>query len=150
MEAPKRGKRKRLPNLMIVMWTGRLKTNALHEPQVVMTGHFWQVGWGKIALRVTLGMILRERNRPGVALSFVLCFGAERLSRQPWPVRREPAASWNRALEVPAFQFQPTEEVSYLNDAEVMRPRAKPFTTDGVWEFPAASVSALEIQTGSI
>jgi hypothetical protein len=39
--------------------------------------------------------------------------------------------------------------VSYLNDAEVMRPREKPFATNGVWEFPAASVSALEIQTGS-
>ena len=39
----------------------------------------------------------------------------------------------------------PTVEVSYLNDADVMRPREKPFASDGAWEFPAASVSALEL-----
>ena len=43
----------------------------------------------------------------------------------------------------------PTVEVSYLNDADVMRPREKPFARDGAWEFPAASVSALELQIGS-
>jgi hypothetical protein len=43
----------------------------------------------------------------------------------------------------------PTVEVSYLNDAEVMRPREKRFATDSVWEFPAASVSALELQIES-
>jgi len=42
----------------------------------------------------------------------------------------------------------PTVEVSYLNDAEVMRPREKPFASDSVWEFPAASVSALELHIG--
>jgi hypothetical protein len=52
-----------------------------------------------------------------------------------------------RVLEIAA---DPTEEVSYLNDAEVMRPREKPFAANGVWEFPAASVSALEIQIGSV
>jgi alpha-L-arabinofuranosidase len=51
-----------------------------------------------------------------------------------------------RVLEITA---DPTEEVSYLNDAEVMRAREKPFPTNGVWECPAASVSALEIQIGS-
>jgi hypothetical protein len=40
----------------------------------------------------------------------------------------------------------PTVEVSYLNDADVMRPREKPFAPGGSWEFPAASVSALELQ----
>ena len=43
----------------------------------------------------------------------------------------------------------PAVEVSYLNDADVMQPREKPFAIDGVWEFPAASVSALELQIGS-
>ena len=43
----------------------------------------------------------------------------------------------------------PALEVSYLNDADVMQPREKPFAIDGVWEFPAASVSALELQIGS-
>ena len=43
----------------------------------------------------------------------------------------------------------PAVEVSYLNDADVMQPREKPFAGDGVWEFPAASVSALELQIGS-
>jgi hypothetical protein len=43
----------------------------------------------------------------------------------------------------------PAVEVSYLNDADVMRAREKPFALDGGWEFPAASVSALEVQIGS-
>jgi alpha-L-arabinofuranosidase len=51
-----------------------------------------------------------------------------------------------RVFEITA---DPTVEVSYLNDAEVMRPREKPFTSDSVWEFPAASVSALEFRIGS-
>ncbi len=51
-----------------------------------------------------------------------------------------------RVFEIMA---DPTEEVSYLNDAEVMRPRQTSFPTNGLWDFPAASVSALEIQTGS-
>jgi len=42
----------------------------------------------------------------------------------------------------------PAAEVSYLNDAEVMRTQEKPFATDREWEFPPASVSALELQTG--
>ena len=40
----------------------------------------------------------------------------------------------------------PAVEVSYLNYADVMRPREKPFARDGAWEFPAASVSALELR----
>ena len=51
-----------------------------------------------------------------------------------------------RVFEITA---DPTVEVSYLNDADVMRPLEKPFATDGAWEFPAASVSALEFQIGS-
>lgn len=51
-----------------------------------------------------------------------------------------------RAFEIAA---DPWVEVSYLNDAEVMRPAEKPFGNDGAWEFPAASVSALELQIES-
>jgi alpha-L-arabinofuranosidase len=51
-----------------------------------------------------------------------------------------------RVFEITA---DPAEEVSYLNDAEVMRPREKRFSSGSVWEFPPASVSALEIQIGS-
>ena len=40
----------------------------------------------------------------------------------------------------------PTVEVSYLNAAAVMRTEERPLTGDGVWDFPAASVSALELQ----
>jgi alpha-N-arabinofuranosidase len=49
-----------------------------------------------------------------------------------------------RVFEITA---DPAEEVSYLNDAEVMRPRQKRFSGGSVWEFPPASVSALEIQS---
>jgi alpha-L-arabinofuranosidase len=48
-----------------------------------------------------------------------------------------------RVFEVTA---DPAVEVSYLNDADVMRTQEKPFPMDGVWDFPAASVSALELQ----
>jgi len=50
-----------------------------------------------------------------------------------------------RVFEIAA---DPAVEVSYLNDADVMTTREKPFG-GGVWEFPAASVSALELQIGS-
>src|SRR5205823_4274493 len=33
----------------------------------------------------------------------------------------------------------PMLEVSYLNASDVMKPLAKPFASDGVWEFPGAS-----------
>jgi hypothetical protein len=40
-------------------------------------------------------------------------------------------------------------EVSQLNDADVMVTREKPFSGDGAWQFPPASVSALELQIAS-
>jgi alpha-L-arabinofuranosidase len=44
----------------------------------------------------------------------------------------------------------PMVEVSYLNGSDVMKTLVKPFVAgDGVWEFPGASVSALELQIGS-
>jgi alpha-L-arabinofuranosidase len=39
----------------------------------------------------------------------------------------------------------PLVEVTYLNSAEVMRVVEKPFVQPAVWEFPAASVSAVEL-----
>jgi len=47
-----------------------------------------------------------------------------------------------RVFEIAA---DPDVEVSYLNSADVMKTTEKPFAADGVWEFPAASVSALEL-----
>jgi alpha-L-arabinofuranosidase len=43
----------------------------------------------------------------------------------------------------------PAVELSYLNSGEVMKTVQKPFTSDHVWEFPAASVSALELEIGT-
>jgi alpha-N-arabinofuranosidase len=43
----------------------------------------------------------------------------------------------------------PMVEVSYLNSADVMKVAEKPLGTDGLWEFPAASVSAVELQLGA-
>jgi alpha-L-arabinofuranosidase len=48
-----------------------------------------------------------------------------------------------RVLEIAADS---TIELSYLNSAEVMKTVEKPMTTNGVWEFPAASVSAVELE----
>jgi len=47
-----------------------------------------------------------------------------------------------RVFEIAA---DPAVEVSYLNAADVMKTVEKPFAASGVWEFPAASVSALEL-----
>jgi len=51
-----------------------------------------------------------------------------------------------RVFEIAA---DPSVEVSYLNADEVMNTVTKPFAASGVWEFPAASVSALELTIGS-
>jgi hypothetical protein len=40
----------------------------------------------------------------------------------------------------------PTVEVSYLNSGDVMKTVERPMTADGTWEFPAASVSAVELE----
>jgi len=47
-----------------------------------------------------------------------------------------------RGFEINA---DPAVEVSYLNTAEVMKTVARPLAATGIWEFPAASVSALEL-----
>jgi len=51
-----------------------------------------------------------------------------------------------RVFEIAA---DPSVEVSYLNAADVMKTVEKPLAADGGWEFPAASVSALEVAIGS-
>jgi alpha-L-arabinofuranosidase len=43
----------------------------------------------------------------------------------------------------------PAVEVSYLNDSDVMKTVVKPMSDNGIWEFPAASVSALELTISS-
>jgi len=47
-----------------------------------------------------------------------------------------------RVFEITAH---PAAEVSYLNSAEVMKTVEKPFAAGGLWEFPAGSVSAVEL-----
>ena len=51
-----------------------------------------------------------------------------------------------RVFEIAA---DPAVEASYLNAADVMTTLEKPFAADGVWEFPAASVSAVELSIES-
>jgi len=43
----------------------------------------------------------------------------------------------------------PSVELSYLNSADAMKTVEKPFASSGTWEFPAASVSALELEIGN-
>jgi hypothetical protein len=50
-----------------------------------------------------------------------------------------------RVFEIRA---DPTIELSYLNSADVMTMVERPMSADGVWEFPAASVSAVELEIG--
>jgi alpha-N-arabinofuranosidase len=51
-----------------------------------------------------------------------------------------------RGGRVFAISEDPTIELSYLNSADVMKTVERPMTVDGVWEFPAASVSAVELE----
>jgi hypothetical protein len=51
-----------------------------------------------------------------------------------------------RVFEITA---DPDAEVSYLNSADVMKTVEKPLTAGGTWEFPAASVSAVELELAS-
>jgi hypothetical protein len=44
----------------------------------------------------------------------------------------------------------PAVEVSQLNSGDVMKTVEKLMPQDGVWDFPAASVSALELELGSL
>ena len=39
----------------------------------------------------------------------------------------------------------PAVELSYLNSVDAMKTVEKPFTAGSAWEFPAASVSAMEL-----
>ena len=48
-----------------------------------------------------------------------------------------------RVFEIRA---DPTIELSYLNSADVMKTVERPLTADGIWSFPAASVSAVELE----
>jgi hypothetical protein len=50
-----------------------------------------------------------------------------------------------RVFEIAA---DPGIEVSFLNAADVMKIVEKPFPAGGAWEFPAASVSALDLEIG--
>jgi alpha-L-arabinofuranosidase len=56
------------------------------------------------------------------------------------------AVRTGRVFEIAA---DPAVEVSYLNAADVMKPLEKPFAVQGPWEFPAASVTALELEIGA-
>jgi hypothetical protein len=40
----------------------------------------------------------------------------------------------------------PAVELSYLNSVDAMKTVEKPFTAGGAWDFPAASVSAMELE----
>jgi hypothetical protein len=51
-----------------------------------------------------------------------------------------------RVFEISA---DPADELSYLNSAVVMQTVEKPFAANGVWEFPPASVSAVELDVAS-
>ena len=53
------------------------------------------------------------------------------------------AVRGGRVFEISADS---TVELSYLNSADVMKTVAKPMSADGAWEFPAASVSAVELE----
>ena len=54
-------------------------------------------------------------------------------------------AGAGRVFEIAA---DPMVELSYLNSADVMKIVEKPLAAGGAWEFPAASVSAVELEMG--
>jgi alpha-L-arabinofuranosidase len=56
------------------------------------------------------------------------------------------AGSRIRAGRVFEIAEDPTVELSYLNSGDVMKAVEKPMSASAVWEFPAASVSAIELE----
>jgi len=73
-------------------------------------------------------------------------------TRRTRPVRAAIRIAGSRVGGGRVFEIaeDPSVEVSYLNDADVMKTQEKPFGGSGVWEFPAASVSALELSVSDI
>jgi hypothetical protein len=63
-------------------------------------------------------------------------------------VRAQLAVADGRITGGRVFQIadDPTVEISPLNSAEVMKTAEKPLPQDGVWDFPEASVSAVEME----
>jgi alpha-L-arabinofuranosidase len=63
-------------------------------------------------------------------------------------VRAQLAVADGRITGGRVFQIadDPTVEISSLNSTEVMKTTEKPLSQDGVWDFPAASVSAVEVE----
>jgi alpha-N-arabinofuranosidase len=51
-----------------------------------------------------------------------------------------------RVFEITA---DPAEEISYLNSSEIMQTRERALQPEAPWEFPAASVSAIELSLGT-
>lgn len=99
---------------------------------------------GSHALRVTgapdgLDVVASRRGQT----VFVHAANTQRTKSIVAPIRIAGAAPGSgRVFEIAG---DPAVEVSYLNSAEVMKTVEKPFAADGTWEFPAASVSALEL-----
>jgi alpha-L-arabinofuranosidase len=56
------------------------------------------------------------------------------------------AGSMIRGGRVFEIAEDPTAELSYLNSGDVMKTVEKPMSAGAVWEFPAASVSVLELE----
>jgi alpha-L-arabinofuranosidase len=56
------------------------------------------------------------------------------------------AGSTIRGGRVFEIAEDPTVELSYLNSGDVMQTVEKPMSAGGVWEFPPASVSAVELE----
>jgi alpha-L-arabinofuranosidase len=99
---------------------------------------------GSHAVRVadapqTLDVVASRRD----GTAFLHVVNTQRASAVRTAVRIGGAAPRSgRVFEIVA---DPAVEVSYLNAADVMKIVTKPFTADGLWEFPPASVSVLEL-----
>jgi alpha-N-arabinofuranosidase len=65
---------------------------------------------------------------------------------RPVTVTCQVAGSTIRQGRVFEIAEDSTVELSYLNSGEVMRTVEKPMSAGAIWEFPAASVSAVELE----
>jgi hypothetical protein len=87
----------------------------------------------------TLDVVASRRD----ATVYLHVVNTHRASAISAPIRIGGAAPRSgRVFEIAA---DPAIEVSYLNAGDVMKTVTKPFATDARWEFPAASVSVLEL-----
>ena len=88
----------------------------------------------------------RPSSLPPGRVVWSACGESQPPARMPVTATLQIAGHTVRGGRVFEIRADPTIELSYLNSADVMKTVERPLTADGIWSFPAASVSAVELE----